>query len=1176
MTSQGADATQEISTPAYQDFLSRSRSALDHDRDETQFTLKEGDEGHVDIMSSFAAQGHHGQDQEPIFLSPVQSPRRYSQFRESQRFKTPVTAGKKRDYMGNAKDSPHLPPNLRSDGRTPSNVMGLSQAFLATQAVTSPYIDSACNERSDRPSPIIDLEARPVTAGTSSPMRPIQDVRAATEPASRYVPVAESQEGRQRREHMKSSDDDARLDSDEDFTEELSIVRERRLRREREQRMKYTLHRVSSPAKQRGRGNSGTKSSPIRDLQDSSPSPIRAARPRPLRRSSDNQVDWPAGGIEASEAETEQEDDVHIEDEISSQAIAMDEEDKENYDRIIQIPETTVRLDKVLVQPLLDSEPSPSIRHAASRRTPEPILGASSAPVAVANSQTSQAAPRSQRARQPKSSSTSGLDFVPQSQVGSSSNDSTTRHRHAEDKEAQTERAPDQTRDTHLSQVSRLVDRLPPSPGPSPQQSQVMPVIGEAYAEHQSITRPNTEQQLPPSQNEVSNGYSNFETAPTRMPPPSTSRSDAVESSPQIQTTPPRQKRKQIWAASAEPSPQQSSLGFDAEQALQMEEDCFLDIDQSPVRPSLRGNNRRLQPHSLEIAETHTSTSRSQPARTSDLSTSRTTSDVFRPPGHFDAHILRNGAKVRTEVRGPSTTVNERAGRASVYDIGASPAQKQLPATRSMTQPPVPAPRSLRKLARAANVNPETTRQAQTLAKPFDQNNDNAGVMSNLPPKDQSGDDDHSGVNKIKAPHNVFACFNGKTRAYYPARCLELLDTDPKRYRIQWEGYEPDIVDAYGVKSLDVRLGDQVKVDLKGFPKVSYVVRGFAEPVVKNGVDSCLTDIRGNTTLLVAPRQRKSLPSSISTDAMSQVPVSAIYLDNNMWQQMKDRPFDFKIDSQSAVAPGDATPMERPSTPSTPSSRNRRQTNVLPGTIAISPTGIFSGLIFAISFEDEDRKKELADQITNRGGTLLKDNFTEMFDSADMSLKPQFASAGFTVLLADHHSRKVKYMQALALGLACINGRWIEACINASNVVGYRRYLLAAGKSDELEGAILSRSLSVTDPKNAKLSDLLTTRPSFLEGMRTVIVMGRGKSIVKRESFVFLIRALGANVEQVSDIRAAVEVIVGRAVDWVFVEDRDVAAAGLELTKKRKGEVKCRVAGNEMIVQSLILGELCG
>ena len=131
MTSQAADATQELSTPIYQNLLSRSRSALDPGRDETQITLNEGDEGHVDITSSYVAQEQDTGNQEPIELSPVQSPRRYSQFRESQRFKTPVTAGKKRDFMGSTKDSPQLPPNLRSGGRTPRNVMGLSQAFSA-------------------------------------------------------------------------------------------------------------------------------------------------------------------------------------------------------------------------------------------------------------------------------------------------------------------------------------------------------------------------------------------------------------------------------------------------------------------------------------------------------------------------------------------------------------------------------------------------------------------------------------------------------------------------------------------------------------------------------------------------------------------------------------------------------------------------------------------------------------------------------------------------------------------------------------------------------------------------------------------------------------------------------------------------------------------------------------
>ncbi|KAI9875472.1 MAG: hypothetical protein M1823_007469, partial [Watsoniomyces obsoletus] len=166
-----------------------------------------------------------------------------------------------------------------------------------------------------------------------------------------------------------------------------------------------------------------------------------------------------------------------------------------------------------------------------------------------------------------------------------------------------------------------------------------------------------------------------------------------------------------------------------------------------------------------------------------------------------------------------------------------------------------------------------------------------------------------------------------------------------------------------------------------------------------------------------------------------------------MWNQMKDRSYEFKQPGEASLSSaGYATPAERPSTPSTPSSRSRRKLEAQTIIEVPTSTGFFAGMTFAISYEDENRKNAILDLIQDNGGKLLRENFMQLLEPDSIDLKPQYANGGFTVLVADKHSRKEKYMQALALGLPCLSGKWIDACVEAKALVDWQPYLLAAGE----------------------------------------------------------------------------------------------------------------------------------
>jgi hypothetical protein len=291
---------------------------------------------------------------------------------------------------------------------------------------------------------------------------------------------------------------------------------------------------------------------------------------------------------------------------------------------------------------------------------------------------------------------------------------------------------------------------------------------------------------------------------------------------------------------------------------------------------------------------------------------------------------------------------------------------------------------------------------------------------------------------------------------------------------------------------------------------------------------------------------------------------------------------------------------------------------------------MFSGMVFAVSYgDDETTKSRISKLIVENGGTILHEGFTELFESSSivpfdtptktnakdadpnskgLQLTPLAEDVGFACLIAETHSRREKYMQALALNLPCLSGRWVDDCVTKGRVLDWDIYLLPAGESTYLNGATKSRLMLPTPPSTARLSETISARPKLLAGHSVLLVMGRGKAEEKRKAYIFLTYALGASrVERVPDLGTARALIdsqsdagVPTSWDWIYVDDADQAAAKSMLTprartqrihlfhgKKRKrsiasstptppGELKCsaRVVGNEFVCQSLILGSL--
>ena len=272
---------------------------------------------------------------------------------------------------------------------------------------------------------------------------------------------------------------------------------------------------------------------------------------------------------------------------------------------------------------------------------------------------------------------------------------------------------------------------------------------------------------------------------------------------------------------------------------------------------------------------------------------------------------------------------------------------------------------------------------------------------------------------------------------------------------------------------------------------------------------------------------------------------------------------------------------------------------------------LFSKMAFAVSYvKQEQEKSHVVQLITEQGGRILDDGFQKLFesvpfsrpkqqagiDNAELSLTAAANSIGFMALIADDHSRKAKYMQALALGLPCISGRWVLTCVAKGEVVNWIPYLLCAGQSTFLGNATRSRTLAPYSATEARLPDTLASRENLLEGKSVLLVTAKGKEDT-RKAYVFLTLALGpARIAQVSDHEQARKKLVDDDTwDLLYVDKNEAAAEAAVFgssastssgSKKRKrGPVvveevatpapkRIRVINDETIIQSLIFGQL--
>ena len=1017
-----------------------------------------------------------------------------------------------------------------------------------------------------RPSPVLVTAQRSSTADVvSSPARmtTAPTPPAMYQPSDKYVSILESQARRKISAQILSDETTAKEVSDEDFDSEGSYIRRRRRRQKQEEKARAELSAIGASLNRR---------------QNPSPSlrpNATASRKRPLDRIQDVVIlsDDPAIDDNITEEETEREEDIE---EVPSDS-SIDELAEDNKENIaafgVQVPRTTL---KTKIRRELATAPHSTPSHRATRRTSAvPALlpsnsvrdssmqGSSESvadlpatnedPAVVVDSQVSLVGQRSQPAvslrtdaRVIESNLEPAGDFVPASQPiekeepKASQNPTNALITDSRDRAGQEQ--PPVTRSNMLSparEAQRRGDSLKPAPDASLQLPRGINQTGSSNSsggQSRDLKILEGENHVGKSMTHQSNSV-----IPDSKSTPSTRRPDNSSTSVRITE----------HTTTAENSHTRLSTGVHST----VFETAPSSIKKSPTKPV----ENALQSSSPVMAYVpRRQGQRAQRALESSPESTRTTPRAL----------------CRTIAAPPSTSpVTPTKDNKKVLAKDAS--EDELAMSTPPTSSPLSSAKSVDDLVPSAALHPgDTSKHPDEPYSTLENGHCQRTACSGH-------------ANLVR--NRVLAHFNGKVSAYYPATCTQIIRGEETRYQIHFDDGSDDIVNAYGVKNLEFKPGDLVKVDAKEYRKYSYIVeavhnqepsslfcegRGVSprESQEQQSGRSKSTDVFGNTSVTVL---LKSTGSEVAMEHLKKlvVPIDRIYVTPSMWGSYKDRTFTFtNLDAPKPVKPH--TPSVVASDVTTPTSRSVRTkaVGVVPSrpisSLQATRSPIFRDIVFAITnVSSEEARKITRVGIQSHGGTIIESRFDDLFhvpqpyllkaeglkkdvlksekepepasESHSLKLRPEATNIRFACVVADRHCRMPKYIQALALGVPCLSRRWISDSVAEQQLLPWTPYLLAAGESAYLYDAVISRSLQSFSSHDASLAMLIDGRPRLLQGQNLLLIMSKREEETMKH-MPLISHALGANkVLRVNSAEEAIRVLIearrGRTTwHWVY------------------------------------------
>ena len=554
---------------------------------------------------------------------------------------------------------------------------------------------------------------------------------------------------------------------------------------------------------------------------------------------------------------------------------------------------------------------------------------------------------------------------------------------------------------------------------------------------------------------------------------------------------------------------------------------------------------------------------------------------------------------------------NRKQNRSKPSIMGCSSPQEPLKEQISVTNEKLP---------------PVSTRTSQCLPQP--------ATGRDVPNTAIATNDSHAyqakNIEVLSFPNRVFAIFRDLTSTYCPATVIQRSPSSATCFMVRFDEGYVDSIENRLIKRLELRVGDLVKINKPGKKNTVFAVHSLTSKGMQNRTQKTATepcDVYGNPMVILEPRQRTSLPSSTKDNANKQlkVAISDLYITTNLWPRLEDRAFAFL--EETIADPGVQTPLDSQIS-GTPSSRRRNKSfpampmkdTKIEDEVSQGTNLIFCNMAFCVSIsgEKETEKTKVSSLIREYGGEVLPEGFDQLCEDPSSNQVPlhekraptranysalclttKAKSLGFVALLSDCHSRRAKYMQALALNVPCLHPRWILDSVEKGHPQPWATYLLPAGDSAPLDGATKSRTMfgapfaDAKFPTDSDFRMMFSHRPQFFDHKRIILVIGGGKigggKIGERRAvYDFLIRAANVmELKQAKDIptmRAAIQ--EDNRWDLVVVEDSKVADTrnklfGLKgatrstrVGKMPRGntDVRAKVVGDESILQSLIFG----
>ena len=487
-------------------------------------------------------------------------------------------------------------------------------------------------------------------------------------------------------------------------------------------------------------------------------------------------------------------------------------------------------------------------------------------------------------------------------------------------------------------------------------------------------------------------------------------------------------------------------------------------------------------------------------------------------------------------------------------------------------------------------------------------------------------------------PNRVFARFQGSYSGYYAATCVACSEHEmEKKYKVRFDDGTSDLIGTRFIKQLELRIGDEVKVDRGQMRASTFVVTGFGSKLDTEELsanDFPMTDVYGHEMVKLIEKMSAQNKKNPKPTKEIEIPITEIFFTAGLWSAIRDRDYSHTVSNVGSTH----TPLvSKPASVfNSPSSRTR-STNKLnfSASVGAGPvplevatdqswtadqSGVFKDVVFVFTGVDIYERKKLVKTVGQQGGVAVED-FQELFDlsgtrilndendatrevttsngrsdGSSIRLKSRFASTRLAVLVTPTDNRNTKYYQALALGVPCLSQHWIKDSLHSGKLKNWRPYLLAAGHSIHL-GTTISRQLNFThkeleDP-NLDLAKIIDRRDQWLAGDRIILVgSDENGSMTRLRAHMFIALVLGASQVLLAKDGKEVNQYMAESkhsFDWICVDNEKEKEKGpvksekrsklysstvMESLRQQDGLGNTKVVGAQLVLQSLIVGSL--